>query len=122
MRDRIIYIGGAQPPTTSGRSTPTRSTFTKLATVGTPPVAAASEIATYDAEHDRIVYAGIEHRQRSTSAGSDQGDWTFLDTTLAARAGASGVLDPTRSLLVALDNIGPARLLAAHQHVARHRA
>jgi Kelch motif/Galactose oxidase, central domain len=103
MRDRIVYIGGAATNDVWALDTDALS-FGKLGTVGTSPTPAAAQLAAYDAEHDRVVYAGIETFALDFGM-SDQGDWTFLDPT-SLRAPASGALDPTRSLLVALDADG----------------
>src|SRR5262249_32632917 len=65
---------------------------------------AASEVAAYDDMHDRVVYAGIATFALAFGD-SDQGDWQLLDPT-SLRAPASGVVDPTRSTLVALDADG----------------
>jgi hypothetical protein len=102
-RNRIVYIGGAAGNDAWALDTDHLS-FQKLATVGSPPVAASSEVAIYDEMHDRIVYAGIETFALSFGI-SDQGTWSLLDPA-SLRAPASGVLDPTRSLLLALDADG----------------
>ena len=105
MRSRIVYIGGSQTSSNDVWALDTtRLTFTKLAAVGTPPVTAASEVAAYDAMHDRIVFAGIETFTLELG-GSDQGQWVFADPT-SLLAPASGAVDPTRSLLVAYDKNG----------------
>lgn len=103
MRNRIVYIGGG--PTNDVWALDTdRLTFTKLAAVGTPPIVAASEVAAYDAMHDRILYAGIE-TYALEFGGSEQGQWVFLDGT-SLQSPASGAFDPTRSLLVVYDQNG----------------
>ncbi|HWE28531.1 MAG TPA: kelch repeat-containing protein [Polyangia bacterium] len=103
MRSRIIFIGGGTINDVWSLDTD-RLTFTKLAAVGTPPPVAASEVAVYDAMHDRVVYAGIE-TYGLEFGGSDQGQWVFVDP-MSLKAPASGALDPTRSLLVAYDSAG----------------
>jgi hypothetical protein len=105
MRSRILYIGGSGGATNDVWALDTnRLTFTKLAAVGTPPVAAASEVAAYDVAHDRVIYAGVE-TYALEFAGSDQGQWVFIDGT-TLQAPAYGVLDPTRSLMLVLDAAG----------------
>lgn len=103
MRSRIVYIGGGASNDAWALDT-NRLTFSKLATVGNPPIVAAAETAVYDASHDRIVYAGVE-TYALEFGGSDQGNWTFVDGT-SLQAPASGALDPTRSTLVAYDQAG----------------
>lgn len=103
LRNRIVYIGGGAANDVWALDVD-RLTFTKLATVGTPPVVAASEAAAYDAMHDRIVYAGIETYTLELSV-SDQGEWLFADATSVDAPGA-GALDPIRSLLVVYDRAG----------------
>lgn len=100
MRDRIIYL----TPNSTWALDTDHLTFSQLATVGSQPGTNGSAIAAYDAEHDRIVVAGIGTASLDFSM-SDQGDWTFLATSSLA-PGAAGVLDPTRGLLVALDSMG----------------
>jgi len=106
MRSRIVYIGGG--PSSAANDVwaldTNRLTFSKLAAVGTPPVAAAPQVAAYDAMHDRVVFVGIE-TWALEFGGSDQGQWVFIDGT-SLQAPASGALDPTRSLLVAYDTAG----------------
>jgi len=105
MRSRIIYLGGGGSPTNDVWALDTnRLTFTKLAAVGTPPVQAASEVAAYDVQHDRVVYAGIE-TYALEFGGSEQGQWVFVDGT-SLQAPAYGVLDPTRALMLVLDVAG----------------
>ncbi|HEX9103114.1 MAG TPA: hypothetical protein VF997_12970 [Polyangia bacterium] len=103
MRSRIVYIGGGASNDVWALDT-NRLTFTKLGTVGAPPPVASSEVAAYDAMHDRVVYAGIETFTLEFG-GSDQGQWVFSDGT-SLRAPASAAVDPTRSLLVAYDAVG----------------
>jgi Kelch motif protein len=103
MRDRIVYIGGAATNDLWALNTDDL-TFTKLAPTGNPPVVAKAEIAAYDDMNDRIIYAGIE-TWALQFGNSDQGQWVFNDPT-SLQAPASGALDPTRSLLIALDNVG----------------
>ncbi|HXU70916.1 MAG TPA: kelch repeat-containing protein [Polyangia bacterium] len=100
MRDRIIYV------TTNGTWAldTDHLTFTKLSTVGSQPGTNGSSVAIYDAEHDRVVYAGIGTSSLDFGM-SDQGNWTFLAST-SLEPGASGVLDPTRNMLVVLDTAG----------------
>jgi hypothetical protein len=102
-RDRILYVGGGDNNDVWALDTD-RLTFSKLATVGTPPVVAASEVAAYDAMHDRLVYAGIETYTLEFGT-SDQGQWLFNDPTSLVSP-ASGAVDPTHSLLVVLDGVG----------------
>ena len=103
MRNRIVYIGGGVANDVWALDTD-RLTFTKLAAVNTAPPVAASEMAAYDDLHDRIVYAGIE-TYTLEFANSDQGEWVFNSATSLA-APAYGTVDPTRSLLLALDANG----------------
>ena len=103
LRTRIVYIGGGTTNDVWALDTD-RLTFTNLAAVGTPPPVAASEIAAYDDLHDHIVYAGIETYTLEFD-NSDQGQWVFNDAT-SLQAPASGVVDPTRSMLIAYDRVG----------------
>jgi hypothetical protein len=102
-RNRILYIGGGGTNDVWALDTD-RLTFSQLATVGSPPPVATSAIATYDDNNDRVVMAGIETVALSFGK-SDQGDWSFLAAT-SLRPPASGVVDTTRSTLVALDADG----------------
>jgi Kelch motif len=102
-RHRILYIGGAAQNDVWALDTD-RLSFTKLAAVGTPPVAAAAEVAAYDGMHNRVVYAGIETYTLEFGK-SDQGDWMFADAT-SLQAPASGTVDPTRAMLFVLDGAG----------------
>jgi hypothetical protein len=103
MRDRIIYIGGGPINDVWALSTD-NLTFTKLVSVGQPPVVAASELAVYDDMHDRVIYAGIETYELDFGD-SDQGEWMFIDGN-SLQSPASGVYDPTRSTLFARDLVG----------------
>ena len=100
MRDRIIYVAPGATWTLDTDSL----TFSQLTTVGSQPGTNGSSVAVYDAEHDRVVVAGVGTVSLDFSM-SDQGNWTFLSSS-SLGPGASGVLDPTRSLLLALDNAG----------------
>jgi hypothetical protein len=102
-RSRIVYIGGGATNDVWALDT-NGLTFTKLAPVGTPPIIAAAEVAAYDADHDRVIYAGVETFALEFG-GSDQGKWTFIDGTTIASP-SYGAVDPTRSLLFVLNNNG----------------
>jgi hypothetical protein len=101
MRDRILYFTSS---TKTWSLDTEHLTFSQLATVGGAPGTNGSAVAVYDAEHDRAVVAGIGTNSLDFMS-SDQGNWTFLASKSLA-PGASGVLDPTRSMLIALDSAG----------------
>jgi Kelch motif protein len=102
-RERILYIGGANTNDVWALDT-NKLTFSKLVAVGNPPTVAASEVAAYDAEHDRVIVAGIATYALEFGS-SDQGLWTFIDAS-SLQSPASGAADPTRSLLLARDAAG----------------
>jgi hypothetical protein len=102
-RHRILYIGGDGANDVWAFDTDAL-TFTELVTVGTPPIVAGAEVAAYDAQHDRVVYAGVETYTLEFGT-SDQGQWVFANGT-SLQAPASGAVDPTREMLVARDGAG----------------
>jgi hypothetical protein len=103
-RSRIIYIGGNGMTNDVWSLDTNRLFFTKLTPVGNPPIVAAAEVAAYDSMHDRVIYAGIETYSLDFS-NSDDGTWTVVDGT-SLMAPASATVDPTRSLMLALDGKG----------------
>ncbi len=101
-RNRIIYIGGDGASTNDVWALDAdKLTFTNLAAVGNRPTLAASQVAAYDEQHDRIILAGIATWSLDFGT-SDQGLWTPIDTR-SLQAPSSVVVDPTRSLMLAFD-------------------
>lgn len=103
MRHRIVYIGGAGTNDVWSLDTD-HLTFTKLATVGTPPVPTNAAVAAYDDMHDRIVWVGVETYELDF-ASSDQGQWRAVAGNSLTPPG-SGTVDATRETLFLLDAKG----------------